>query len=234
MERKIDIIYEDDSILVLDKPSGLVVNRSHTNKTVTLQDILEESSPGIVENEDTEEDDFIQRTGIVHRLDKDTSGLLIVAKNRDTFNKMLSQFKERKTQKEYLGILCGKIDDPIIEINAPIKRNPKSPLRYAVVEGGKEAFTRFENVKNIQKEEYWYTLMKILPKTGRTHQIRVHSLAIGNPIAGDQIYCSKILLERSLIHFGRMMLHASKIGIFHPKTDKFIEFTSKIPKEFSL
>jgi 23S rRNA pseudouridine1911/1915/1917 synthase len=235
METEIKKIYEDGDILVLDKPSGLVVNRSVTSKSETLQDILEKEYSFESEEmvEDTT-DDFSERSGIVHRLDKDTSGILVVAKSKKAFQNLISQFKERETNKEYLAILCRKIDDEIIEVDAPLKRNPKSPLKFAVVEGGKDAFTRFERIKTVNLDGNDYTLMKVYPKTGRTHQIRVHAAATGHPIAGDVIYCSMILLESSLNYFGRLMLHAHKLSFYHPKTGNFIEFTSKTPPEFSL
>jgi len=234
MEKDLVKIYEDEDILVLDKPSGLVVNRSVTSKSETLQDILEkEYSFESSEVSDELLDDFSERSGIVHRLDKDTSGVLVVAKNKHSFNKLISQFKERKAIKVYLGVLCGKIDDEIIEVDAPLKRNPKSPLKFAVVEGGKDAFTRFEKVKDANLDGKDYTLMKIFPKTGRTHQIRVHSAAMGHPIAGDSIYCSIVLLETSKNYFGRLMLHAEKLAFYHPKTDLFMEFVSQVPSEFA-
>jgi 23S rRNA pseudouridine1911/1915/1917 synthase len=234
MESEINKIFEDDDILVLDKPSGLIVNRSITAKSGTLQDLLEKSYEFDVEEGEEETGDFTERSGIVHRLDKDTSGVLVVAKNKKSFDNLLSQFKERKAIKEYLAVLCGNVRDEVIEIDAPLKRNPKSPLKFAVVETGKEAFTRLERIKNINLNGKDYTLMKVLPKTGRTHQIRVHAAAMGYPVAGDSIYCSRILLESSLNQFGRLMLHAQKLGFYHPKTGNFIEFTSQTPAEFSL
>lgn len=242
----IKVIFEDGDILVLDKPYGLIVNRSNTAKSGTLQDWIDtklgfnstsldtEKDDAPDENSEEYRDDFIGRSGIVHRLDKDTSGILVIAKNELSFNNLLSQFKERKSVKEYTAVLCGKIDDDIVEINAPIRRNPKIPLKFAVVEGGKEAFTRFEKIKVIEKDREPYSILKILPKTGRTHQIRVHSSAMGHPVAGDSIYCSNVLLEKSLKAFGRMMLHSSKLGLYHPKSGNYMEFTSQLPKEFPL
>lgn len=244
MENEINKIFEDEDILVLDKPYGLIVNRSITAKSGTLQDLLEKNydfsripddTVDVAEGEAVDNtDDFFGRSGIVHRLDKDTSGVLVVAKNEEAFNSLIAQFKERKSLKEYSAVLCGNIEDEIIEINAPLKRNPKIPMKFGVVEGGKEAFTRFEKVKSVNKDGKDYTLMKVFPKTGRTHQIRVHASAMGHAIAADSIYCSKVLLEVSLNAFGRMMLHAYKLGFYHPKTDNFIEFTSQLPPEFSL
>jgi 23S rRNA pseudouridine1911/1915/1917 synthase len=235
MEKEIKKIYEDKDILVLDKPSGLVVNRSVTSKSETLQDILErEYSFGSEKSSEKVIEDFSERSGIVHRLDKDTSGILVVAKNKEAFQNLISQFKERRAIKEYLAVLCGKIDDEIIEIDAPLKRNPKNPLKFGVVEGGKDAFTRFERIKTVNLGGNDYSLMKVYPKTGRTHQIRVHAAAMGHPVAGDSIYCSLVLLESSLEDFGRLMLHAQKLSFYHPKTGNFMEFTSETPPEFSL
>lgn len=233
IQRKINVIFEDSDILVVDKPAGLTVNRSVTAKDTTLQDLLDESYE-IAPPEPDDEGDYKERSGIVHRLDKDTSGVMVVAKHKESFDNLISQFKERRAVKEYVAVLCGSIEDEIIEVNAPIKRNPKSPLKYAVVEGGKESLTKFEKIGVKEIDGITYTVMKVLPKTGRTHQIRVHASAMGHPVAGDVIYCSKMLLETSLKHFGRMMLHAHRLGFFHPKTDNFIDFQSDLPPEFSL
>jgi len=232
MESKIEKFFEDIDLLVLNKPSGLIVNRSGTALSDTLQDLLE------VEYKYNEGEDgggeFVERSGIVHRLDKDTSGLLVVAKNEKAFKDLLSQFKERKAEKEYIAVLCGCLEGEIIEVDAPLKRSPKTPLKFAVVAGGREAFTRFEKQKCLNLDGDEFTLVKVFPKTGRTHQIRVHSLAINHPIAGDNIYCTNKLLEICKKHFSRLMLHSYKLGFFHPKTHKFIQFESKIPEEFSL
>ena len=230
MESQIEKIFEDDEILVLDKPAGMVVNRSLTTKSGTLQDVLDNEYT--FEGESEKVDGFSQRSGIVHRLDKDTSGLLVIAKTNDAFVSLLAQFKERKAVKEYLAVLCGKVVDNLFEIDAPIKRNPNNPMKFAVSPEGKEAFTKFEKIKDVKHGENSYSLLKIFPKTGRTHQIRVHSAALGHPVAGDPIYCTKVLLETSFDDFGRMMLHSHTLGLFHPKTDKFMQFSSQVPKEF--
>jgi 23S rRNA pseudouridine1911/1915/1917 synthase len=227
---KVNKIYEDADLLVLDKPSGLIVNKSSTTSELTLQEMIAEK----YEYEEDPEDEFNQRAGIVHRLDKDTSGIMVLAKNEKAFRNLLAQFKERKAHKEYLAVLCGKIEEPIIEVDAPIKRNPNSPLKLAIVEGGKEAFTRFELIKEVDLEGEWFTLVRALPKTGRTHQIRVHSLAINHPVALDSIYCTQHLLQLCSSRFNRMMLHAHKLSFTHPGTGKIVEFESKIPEEFSL
>lgn len=232
MEKEINIIYEDEHLVLLDKPSGLVVNRSNTCKELTLQDILDSKyKKNLKDVEDTE---FINRSGIVHRLDKDTSGIILAAKDVDTFRFLQRQFKERKTLKEYYVLVHGNLEDEIMEINAPLGRNPKNPLKMAVVSTGKNAFTRVEKIKNSINSDKEYSLARVFPKTGRTHQIRVHLFAIGHAVVGDSIYCAKNLLEQDLEYFGRMMLHARFLGFTHPLTGKFRRFESPLPKEFKI
>lgn len=232
MEKEIGIIFEDENVLVIGKPSGLVVNRSTTYKETTLQDILESKYPSFFEN--IEDEEYLSRSGMVHRLDKDTSGVMVVAKNPDAFRFLQKQFKDRKTYKEYVVLTHGEIEDDVIEINAPLARNPKSPLKIAVVSSGKPAFTKIEKIKTAILEEKCYTLAKAFPKTGRTHQIRVHLSAIGHSVAGDPIYCAKNLLEMDINLFNRLMLHAEILGFLSPTTGKFCRYKSPLPKEFKI
>jgi len=232
MEKEIKIIFEDRNILILDKWSGLVVNRSNTYKETTLQDILEKTYPKLYLN--VSDEIYLSRSGLVHRLDKDTSGIVAVAKNTDTFHYLLKQFKQRKTFKEYVAVVHGEIEDEIIEIDAPLARNPKSPLRIAVVSGGKPAFTKIEKIYSKNIDGNFYTLMRVFPKTGRTHQIRIHLSSIGHPVAGDKIYCASNLLENDNILFGRLMLHAEILGFIDPENQKFHRFKSPLPNEFKI
>ena len=231
MEKGIEIIFEDENILVLNKPFGLVVNRSNTYKDLTLQDILDAR---YLKQSDVVDEEFVRRSGIVHRLDKDTSGVIVVAKNPDSFYFLQRQFKERRTFKEYIAIVHGKVEDEVLEIDAPIARNPKNPLKIAIVSDGKNAFTRVEKVKIFNKEDVSYTFCKIFPKTGRTHQIRVHLSAVGHPVAGDVVYCAKNLLGTDEKAFGRMMLHAHFLGFSNPQTNKFQRFEAPLPREFQI
>jgi 23S rRNA pseudouridine1911/1915/1917 synthase len=226
---KLNRIYEDDKLLVIDKPAGLVVNRSNTAEGVTLQDVLEEEEDYFSEEYDEE---FRSRSGIAHRLDKDTSGIMLIAKDFDTFYNLLEQFKTRVVKKEYVALVHGRLDGDQFEINAPIKRNPKHPLKFAVVSTGKEALTFVENVKTIVIDDNLYTLIRVFPKTGRTHQIRVHMAAMNHYVVGDPIYSPKSLLEISEPRFGRLMLHAHKITFKHPETKEILTFTSELPEEF--
>lgn len=231
MQEEIEKIYEDENMLLLNKPSGLVVNRSNTYSGRTLQDIIEERYLDMKKFEDEE---FVSRSGLVHRLDKDTSGIILVAKNIDAFKYLQKQFKERNIFKEYVAVVHGRIEDEITEIDAPLSRNPNYPLRIAIVSSGRTALTRIEKDKVVEIEDETYTLVKVFPKTGRTHQIRVHLSAINHPIVGDKIYCTKKLLEIGLKSFKRLMLHAHTLGFSDPKTHKFVRFEAKIPVEFKI
>jgi len=253
MEKELEKIFEDENMVVINKPSGLVVNRSNTSVGRTLQDILDEEYFSKVvdtkkvknenevdvkdeievdiENEKSKEE-FANRSGLVHRLDKDTSGVLLIAKNLETFIFLQKQFKERNVYKEYVALVHGRVEEELLEIDAPLARNPNSPLKYAIVSTGKAAVTKIEKIKEVKVEGLDYTLLKILPQTGRTHQIRVHLSAIGHPIVADVIYCANNLLENDLIAFGRLMLHARFLGFLNPKTQKFQKFEALLPKVF--
>lgn len=215
------IIFEDEAFLVINKPCGLVVNNSTTSPGDTLQKFVFEYI-GI--SEDGSE--FASRGGIVHRLDKGTSGVLLVAKTPEAFENLKSQFQERTVEKKYYAVVLGKVPDDIIEINAPIARNPKSRMRFAVVEDGREAHTFVRKIKTIQD----YTVLDVSPKTGRTHQIRVHLAALGFPVVADPSYCSRAQYKRLAPVFGRMMLHAYFLSFLHPLTGKKMDFTS-LPEE---
>jgi len=233
-DQKINIIHETGDYLVIDKPAGLVVNRSNTAKDITLQDMIEERSP-VASDADPDEvspSDFVSRSGIAHRLDKDTSGILLVAKNEEFFENVLSQFKERRIEKEYAAVVHGKLEEDSMEIDAPIKRSPKDPMKMAIVADGKEAHTFVKRVSEREIAGSTFSYLEIKPTTGRTHQIRVHLAAALLYIAGDPIYCPKNLLTISTEVFGRMMLHATKIRFFDPQLHEFVQFESPLPTEY--
>ena len=229
MEDKINIIYEDDYIVVVDKPSGLVVNRSNTYKYKTLQDFLEEKYT--FKNSESE---FKDRSGAVHRLDKDTSGCLIIAKDEETFLNLQKQFKERTVEKEYVALVNGRVGEERLEIKAPIGRSLSNPLKFSVVSSGKPALTKIEKIKDVEIDGNLFSLLTVNPKTGRTHQIRVHLSALYHPVVCDGIYCSKKLLEMNRNVFNRLMLHARFLDIFHPKTQKNMRFEAPLPNPFKL
>lgn len=234
----IKILYEDDDLLVVDKESGVVVNRSQTYNLVTLQDLLykrsESSAPqnfGATPGTEPGNEYFL-RAGIVHRLDKDTSGVLLVAKNEAAFENLQSQFKKRYVQKEYAAMIFGSLPQEIIEINAPIKRDPNNRMKYAVVAGGKESFTKLVRAKETVLNGQKMNLVNVFPKTGRTHQIRVHLSALNCPIVGDEIYSTRSQLRFSGEYFGRLMLHAKKISFMHPTTSKTMALEAPLPEIF--
>ena len=215
-QRRVKVLYEDNSLLVLNKPAGLVTLRVATFKGKTLQDFLEEEFNIFVR----------ERGGIVHRLDKETQGIILVAKNNRAFDHLQDQFKERKVEKVYLALIRGKLTGEG-EITAPIGRNLGRRLQFAVVPGGKKAETGYQVLKNLKINEEEYTLVKVRPKTGRTHQIRVHFKYLGNPVFGDSFYGGKKEQGRP------MFLVAKEIKFIHPADGRLMEFKITIPKRLS-
>jgi 23S rRNA pseudouridine1911/1915/1917 synthase len=226
----IKIIYEDNDILVLDKPSGITVNNSDTTKNEkTVQDFVEEMLH--IKNlrpMDKEDADFYQRSGIVHRIDKETSGILLVAKNKESFEKLQSQFKERKVNKAYLALVHGHVDSPEGEIIVPVGRLPWNRKKFGVLAGGKEAITHYRVLEKLQNP---FTLLELIPKTGRTHQIRVHLKYFNHPIFGDFLYAGRKTSRQDRKILERFFLHAEKINFYHPGSGENVAFESKLPPE---
>lgn len=220
------IIFQDDYIVVLDKPAGMVVNRVDTVKEVeTLQDWVESEfrippPTGGSEFRNEEEKGFIERSGIVHRLDKETSGLILVARDYIPFLDLQKQFKEGKVEKTYIALAHGKVVPEEGEINVPVGRLPWDRIKFGVIPMGRESRTLYRvleykilrNGKNVED----LTLLELHPKTGRTHQIRVHLRYIGHPVFADSLYAGRknIKSDRKLLN--RHFLHAAKIKFFHP------------------
>jgi len=232
--QKIEIVYQDDFIIVLNKPSGLTVNRSITQKDGTLQDYVESKFDFLSKAKASIDSEFVSRSGIVHRLDKDTSGLILVAKDPKSFVNLQSQFREREIVKDYLAVVVGKMSEDNMNVAAPIQRNPQKRMTYAVVAKGKPAETRIARIKELKLEDSIFTLVTASPKTGRTHQIRVHLFALNIPVACDRVYSSKKQFELSSLYFNRLMLHAYKISFIHPKTKHVVDFTCPPSKEFHM
>lgn len=242
------IIFEDKDLLVLDKPAGMIVNRADTTKEVqTLQDWVENylkipnSKSQIpnklqIQNNNYEEQsklNFINRAGIVHRLDKETSGIILIAKTLEAFINLQSQFKERKVQKTYLALTHGKIEPAEGEINVSVGRLPWNRKRFGVLAGGRESTTLYRVITNykllITNENL--TLVELSPKTGRTHQIRVHLQYIKHPIFSDPLYAGRKTSRNDRKLLPRVFLHASKISFIHPKTNEIINFESPLPED---
>src|SRR3989344_7768553 len=244
---KLKIVFEDNEILVIEKPAGLVVNRSETIKEETLQDQL---STYFNLGDDLGIGD---RVGIVHRLDRETSGLLLVAKNPKAFENLQDQFRERKVEKEYVCLAHGEINQDSGVIEGDVGRIGKFG-RFGIVEGGRESRTEYKVIKKYEftkrffdellpkvqtksrinyliKQAKKYTLLNLFPKTGRTHQIRVHIKSIGHPVVSDLIYTPRKLLNFDLMWCGRLFLHASFLQFTHPKLGEPVSFGSDLPKD---
>ena len=214
-EIPLSVIYEDEDILVIDKPAGMVVHPAPGHRRDTVANALLGRLPGI------EEVGEEQRPGIVHRLDMDTSGLMVAAKNRRAHRHVSGQIKDRSVLKGYTALAKGNIDPPEGVIKARIGRDNRNRKRMAVVQLGREAETSYRAVESAPG----YTLLEVIPKTGRTHQIRVHLSALGYPIVGDALYGGKDpRLERQF-------LHAHLLGIRLPGTGEYMEFTSPLPAD---
>jgi len=213
----LNIIYEDDDLLVINKPPGLAVHPAPGHPDHTLVNALLSHLPGLAETGDS------LRPGIVHRLDKDASGIMVVAKNNAAQLNLIDQFKARSVVKAYLVLVKGRLtpDDGVIE--APIGRDPRNRKRMAVVAEGREARTRYHVIKYMGN----YTLLEVRTETGRTHQIRVHLLAIGYPVVGDATYGVKSA------YLSRQFLHACRLGFHLPSTGEYVEFTSELPPDLA-
>lgn len=218
---KLKIIYEDDDILVIDKPSGLVVHPGAGNKSGTLVNALLMHTKNLSSINP-------QRPGIVHRLDKDTSGVMVVAKNNTAHLKLAKQFSAHSIKRKYIAIVRGEVsfDEGIIDL--PLATDKKDFRRKVVSwsANSKRALTKYRVIKRID----CLTMLELTPKTGRTHQLRVHLAHLGYPILGDTKYGKVTSKEAG---FGRLALHAQELGFQHPRTNEFISFTSKAPIEFS-
>ncbi len=227
---KIEIVFENENFAIINKPVGLVVNRSDTTKGITLQDFIEEN---ILNLEDfNPESEFYSRSGIVHRLDKDTSGLLIVAKNENYLDYLQEKFRTREVEKKYIVMTFNKVLDERFEIDAPLARNPKNRFKYAVVRDGKEAQTYFEKIKDVVIDEKEFSFLYAQPRTGRTHQIRVHLAANSTPVAGDVIYLSEKEHEICIsCTINRLMLHSLSLKFQGLNGEEFY-FEADVPEEF--
>ena len=228
------IIFQDDYILVIDKPSGLVVNRAESVRGKTLQDWLESNFQFSIFNFQ------LYRSGIVHRLDKDTSGVMVIAKNAKSFTNLQKQFKERKVIKKYLALVHGKLEPRIGNIKMPLARNPVDRKKFSVRLGGRKAVTEYRVLKTYQLSELYQdstpgveqlSLLEINLKTGRTHQIRVHLKHINHPLVSDTIYLGEKRLKHDKVWCPRLFLHAKYLSFFHPKTGERIEFKVELPIE---
>jgi len=272
------ILYQDDDILLVNKPPGMVVNRAESVKGETVQEWVEKQLNTIFCHRDPDsigrsdlynkdcfanarndtDGDFYNRSGIVHRIDKETSGILVIAKNPASFAELQRQFKERMVKKTYLALVHGDVPAKG-EIRVPVGRLPWNREQFGVVPEGKEAVTRFKRIsaytlssrgsasdrsdlydkdcfsrqrrdRNDNRDEK-ISLVEVYPETGRTHQIRVHFKYLGYPLVGDYLYAGRKRSRDDREWAGRVMLHAWKITFSHPKTHETLAFVAPIPDD---
>jgi len=211
----LNIIYEDDDLLVVDKPAGLTVHPAPGHPSHTLLNAILSHFPHLADVSDS------LRPGVVHRLDKDTSGVMMVAKNSAAQADLAEQFKTHSVTKAYLVLVKGRLTPENGVIEAAIGRDPRNRKRMAVVTEGREARTEYRVIRYIGD----YTLLEVRPETGRTHQIRVHLSAIGYPVVGDKVYGVKSA------YLSRQFMHASRLGFNLPSSGEYVEFESALPPD---
>lgn len=205
-------VYEDDDLLVIDKPAGVTVNKAETTRNqLTIEDQLPESG--------------LPRRGIVHRLDKDTSGLLVIAKTADALANLQAQFKQRQVKKVYLALVHGRVEPQSGNINLPVGRNPLNRQRFTVLITGRPAETGYQTVTGYAD----YSLLEVFPKTGRTHQIRVHFKHLDHPLVADPLYLGKKRLRQDQLWCPRLFLHSQSLSFTQPQTHQIINLEARLP-----
>lgn len=214
----IDILYEDDDVVVVNKRQGMVVHPAPGNYNGTLVNAL------LYHCKNLSSINGVIRPGIVHRIDKDTSGVLVIAKNDEAHSFLSEQLKDHSMKREYYALIEGRLKNDSGTIDKPLARSKKDRLKIAIVEDGKRAVTHYEVIERYNG----YTLIKCILETGRTHQIRVHMASIGFPLVGDPVYGFK----RQKFKLEGQALHAKTLGFIHPTTKEYMEFTTELPEYF--
>ncbi len=224
-EIPLDIVYEDDALLVVDKPAGMVVHPAAGNPDGTLQNALLHHDPALI---------GLPRAGIVHRLDKDTTGLLVVARNTAAHKSLVTQLQERRVRREYRALVAGVMTSGG-SVDQPVGRHPLHRTRMAVVASGKSAVTHYRVITRFRAHSY----LRVNLETGRTHQIRVHLAHLRHPLVGDQTYAGRARppagissqLRQSLQTFRRQALHAGRLGVRHPASGEWMEWARPLPAD---
>ncbi|MFC2108560.1 RluA family pseudouridine synthase [Candidatus Bipolaricaulota bacterium] len=211
----LSVLYEDHDLVVIDKPSGLVVHPGAGTTETTLVE-------GLLADRELPVSDDPARPGVVHRLDKETSGVIVIAKTLEALDSLKRQFSDRSTKKHYIAVVDGAFQETDGLIDAPIGRNPAMPQRMSILAGGRPAQTEFTVLQELEDS----SLLRVRPRTGRTHQIRVHLRYTGHSVLGDEKYDGKPA--------DRLMLHAWRLEIRHPISGEQMEFRSPIPANFPM
>lgn len=220
----LDIVFEDEDIIIVNKPQGMVVHPAAGNYTGTLVNALMHYAGDRLSGING-----VIRPGIVHRIDKDTSGILVVAKNNDAHLSLASQIKEHSVKREYICLVSGNIKNDKFTVDKEIARDPKDRKKMAVVSGGRRAVTHFEVIERFGVA----TLVKCTLETGRTHQIRVHLKSQGYHIVGDPVYGIKNDLLAKENKVEGQLLHAKTLGFIHPSLEQYVEFSGELPQKFN-
>ncbi|MEW5797969.1 MAG: RluA family pseudouridine synthase [Bacteroidota bacterium] len=236
----LEIVYEDDYLLVVNKPAGMVTHPAYKNYSGTLVNALMYHSEKLSQLHSEEDEEFdTVRPGIVHRLDKDTSGLLVVAKDETTHQKLAKQFAAKTSEREYHAIVWGRFKQRSGVIDAPLGRSKRDRKKVAVIADGKNAVTEYEVIEQFD----YLALVKLHLRTGRTHQIRVHLAHIHHPVFGDETYGGREIViggiegkkkaevKNLLEMMPRQALHAKKLGFVHPVTKEMMRFESELPED---
>jgi 23S rRNA pseudouridine1911/1915/1917 synthase len=219
------IIFEDSSFLIIDKPTGYIVNDAETTKgQLTLQSWLSSLDYPLAKSKE-------ERGGIVHRLDKETSGLLIIAKTLESFNSLQKQFKEREVEKTYIALVHGKVEPEKGTIEVSVGRLPWRRDRFGVLPGGRAARTDYEVISFYKKDGEEHSLVEVKPKTGRTHQIRIHFKYLRHALVSDSFYAGRKTAKKDRAWCPRLFLHAKEITFNHPESGKRLKFSSDLPPD---
>jgi 23S rRNA pseudouridine1911/1915/1917 synthase len=219
------IIYQDKSLFVINKPAGWIVNEATTTKDQpVLQTWLQQFDYPLAK-------DALLRQGIVHRLDKETSGVLIVAKTKESFTKLQAEFKNREVKKTYVALVHGKLTPEEGQVNVPVGRLPWRRDRFGVVAGGRSSLTFYKVLEFFPGNNGGHTLVEFKPRTGRTHQIRIHCKHIGHSIVSDEFYAGRKTARNDRMWCPRLFLHAKDISFIHPATKKSVSFSSALPED---
>lgn len=230
----IPIIFEDQFLLVIDKPSGMVVNRALNVKKMTVQDWAAEKLNIKKSKLNINDKDFFDRSGVVHRLDKETSGLLIMAKSAASFKNIQQQFFQRKVEKKYQALVHGRLLTGSGVIKVPVGRLPWNRRKFGVLAQGRISQTKYQSVayyRNNDKEIF--TLVDACPVTGRTHQIRIHFKYLGFSIVSDVLYSGRKTYRKDINFCPRLFLHAKNLRFLHPRSDKSLFLVSPLPVDLS-
>ncbi|HZE87809.1 MAG TPA: RluA family pseudouridine synthase [Methylomirabilota bacterium] len=226
------ILYQDNDLCVIDKPAGITVNRAETTKNeVTVQDWMEKQIKEQNILFTPEQGEFFKRGGVVHRLDKETSGVLLLAKTPQAFENLQKQFKERTIKKVYMTLAHGKIEPKEGEIDVPVGRLPWNKKRFGILPGGRESKTSYRVLAYYQnpRDKEIFSYVEVYPQSGRTHQIRVHLKYIHHPIFSDFLYAGRKTARKDRKLLERVFLHAAKITLSHPTTGEMMSFESQLP-----